>query len=167
MTDKKIKKRVETLADHYSLMTDFVRSQSNLQTKELKESFRAILEANFASANDQKIAKLESKCTQYHKKIEQLEKENNELKAQLLKNETTPTRKRRRPQFNEDIWNNIEGGYQSEKNCTQGNCFHCDSVITHHRRLDRVQLHLQSCKEYRLAKASETAKGNSSDSDTD
>jgi chromosome segregation ATPase len=165
MTDKKIKKKVETLADHYSLLTDFIRNQSSLQTEELKQSFRSIQEANFIRATDQKISKLESKCTRYLSRIKQLEEENEALKAQIPTKETT--RKRRRPQFHEEVWNNIEGGYQSDKNWTRGNCIHCDSEITHHRRLDRVQLHLQSCKDYRLAKPSEIAKGDSSDSDTD
>jgi NADPH-dependent glutamate synthase beta subunit-like oxidoreductase len=163
--DWKIKKRVDTLSDHYAMMTSFIRTQLDQQSEELKESIRAIHQANSIMECEHRMRKLERRCTQYLNRIKQLEHENNELK---LKESQEVSRKRSRPpQFLEDVWNNIEGGYQTDKTWTRGKCIHCESEINHHKRPDRVQLHLRRCKDYCMVKASEISKGNSSDCDTD
>jgi hypothetical protein len=82
MTDKKMKKTVDTLADHYF---DFIRNQCSLQIgPKLKnrndyfDQFKRQL--NFIRATDQNVSK---KSTRYLNRTKQLEEENEALKSQL------------------------------------------------------------------------------------
>jgi len=86
--------------------------------------------------------------------IEELKKENQEQ-----------NRKRPRPaNFQDEVWSHLVDGYPSDMTCTRGFCRHCKEEINHHRKLQRVRLHLQKCQQYRL---SEMTKSEGSDGDTD
>ena len=137
----------------------------------MKESFEVIHEVYANNERQQKIIGLEQKCSRYLRMIQKLEAKIEELQAQAEAEAKVTKKRPRRPQFHEDIWNNIEGGYHSDKNWIKEKCIHCDSEFSHHRRLDRVRSHLCKCSAYipnvTLEGVSVSVSDSDSDSDSD